>query len=208
VLPFLDATYPTLPGARTVIGHSSGGFGALRLALDRPGLVRGVGALAADALFEGVHLSSLLPAVRRLQTAYGGSYDALWAARAAAGWTPPGEDAAALDQYLLAAAYSWPDLLARPGTGELDLRVWDRWLRHDPVRRVRDPAVAPALRALAHVHLGAGTRDEFHADVAARALHLELARRGVPTSLHLHDGGHAQAADLEHCYRHLLPGSL
>jgi enterochelin esterase-like enzyme len=40
LLPLVDSLYPVHPGARAVLGKSSGGFGALHLAMQRPGYFR------------------------------------------------------------------------------------------------------------------------------------------------------------------------
>jgi hypothetical protein len=54
VIPFVDQHFPTVPAreARAAAGRSSGGFGALRLALDRPELISAVASHAGDAAFE------------------------------------------------------------------------------------------------------------------------------------------------------------
>jgi enterochelin esterase-like enzyme len=54
VFPFVDAEFQTIPKreARAVVGRSSGGFGALRLGMDRPDAVSVIGSHAGDAAFE------------------------------------------------------------------------------------------------------------------------------------------------------------
>jgi hypothetical protein len=54
VIPFVDAEFQTVPEreARAVVGRSSGGFGALRLGMDRPDVVSVIGSHAGDAAFE------------------------------------------------------------------------------------------------------------------------------------------------------------
>jgi S-formylglutathione hydrolase FrmB len=206
VIPFLVQRYRPA-GGLAIIGHSSGGYGALRLALDRPGTVTRLAALAPDALFEGVHLATHMPAVRRLHDAYHGSYGILWEHRSRRGpaATSDGDrDAPALDQYLLAAAYSWPHLLFDTTTGELDLEVWAAWLRHDPLRMIREPRHQKALSVLEQVHLVGGRRDHYYADAAVRALANALRERSVPVTVHIPDADHADIAHLEQPYSMLL----
>ncbi|MBW1830957.1 MAG: esterase [Deltaproteobacteria bacterium] len=54
VFSFVDAEFQTIPKreGRAVVGRSSGGFGALRLGMDRPDVVSVIGSHAGDAAFE------------------------------------------------------------------------------------------------------------------------------------------------------------
>ena len=54
VFAFVDAEFQTIPKreARAAVGRSSGGFGALRLGMDRPDVVSVIGSHAGDAAFE------------------------------------------------------------------------------------------------------------------------------------------------------------
>ncbi|HJL50142.1 MAG TPA: alpha/beta hydrolase-fold protein, partial [Polyangiaceae bacterium LLY-WYZ-15_(1-7)] len=73
VLPHVDATFRTIPKreARAVVGRSSGGFGALRLGLDRPDVVAVVGSHAGDAAFDVSMRPMLLPAAIAIAAAGG-----------------------------------------------------------------------------------------------------------------------------------------
>jgi enterochelin esterase family protein len=87
----------------------------------------------------------------------------------------------------MAACYS-PDDKAPRGfvlpfdveTGAVDEAVWARWLRHDPVRRVDEPAHAAALRGMRLVYVECGTRDEFFLDHGARIFTRRLRALSVP----------------------------
>ncbi|HVU79531.1 MAG TPA: alpha/beta hydrolase-fold protein, partial [Gaiellaceae bacterium] len=63
IVPFVDATYPT-NGLRGLQGKSSGGYGAIVHALERPDLFQAFAAHAPDALFE-VTIAHGFPAVAR-----------------------------------------------------------------------------------------------------------------------------------------------
>src|SRR5205807_7586373 len=101
--------------------------------------------------------------------------------------------------YACAAAYS-PDP-DRPGkvllpfdatTGRLIPDVWERWLRHDPVRMAAGHA--DALKQMRRIYLDAGQRDEFYLDLGTQAFAMELTKLGVEHTLELFEGGHGGIA--------------
>ncbi|MGC9221570.1 MAG: alpha/beta hydrolase [Solirubrobacteraceae bacterium] len=201
VVPFIDASYPTagVRERRGISGHSSGGYGALALSMLRPDLFGGLVAHAPDALFEVSYLPDFPRTVRTLRDGYAGSFDALFAEIRAADHFDWARWGVPLSVYAMAAAYS-PDP-DRPGgvllpfdtsTGELVTPVWERWLRHDPVRmaeRHRD-----ALRSMRHIHVEAGRADEHMLDIGAMAFVAVLRRLGVAHTFELFEGGHGGVA--------------
>jgi enterochelin esterase-like enzyme len=70
VVDFVDARYRTRadPAHRAVAGHSSGGFGALSLALTRPDRFSALASHAGDALYEYLYLPVFARAVRALRS--------------------------------------------------------------------------------------------------------------------------------------------
>ena len=75
-------------------------------------------------------------------------------------------------------------------TGTIDDEVFARWLRYDPVERCCDEPFLRALRSLRLLYLDAGTRDEYHLDVAARQLAARLRGLGVAVVHEEFDDGH------------------
>ena len=77
VVGFVDAEYRTIPDAahRALVGHSSGGYGALVTAMLRPDLFSACASLAGDCLFELSLLPDLARARRALRDRYDGSYE-------------------------------------------------------------------------------------------------------------------------------------
>jgi enterochelin esterase-like enzyme len=196
VLPFVEARYPVRrdPAGRVVLGRSSGGFGALRLGLDRPGLFGGVGSHAGDALFE----VSMRPMFTKAAIAFdraGGV--APFVARIEEEGPKGGADFDGIITLAEAAAYSpadaspWPELPFDPATGELREEVWARWLTHDPVARI---AAAPAPFEGVRVFLDAGDRDEHGLHFAARKMARQLRERGVEVHHEEFPGGHRGTA--------------
>ena len=178
-----------------VLGRSSGGFGALSLAMDFPGAFRAVASHAGDMGFDLAYLGDLSAAVAGVRMLGGleGFVEAFWdLAR------PPGPAFAAMNILCMACAYS-PDPEARPlparlpvdfETGAVDFDVLRSWQRHDPILRAEDPAAQEALRRLDLLFLDAGDRDEYHLHLGLRRFVARLRAAEVP---HVHEefpGGH------------------
>ncbi len=188
LVPWADATYRTLPGRerRGVAGKSSGGFGALHLGMRHPDVFGAIACHSGDMLFEYCYQPDFPKACSVLQAA-GGVKRFLEAFEA----TPQKgkDDFLALNILGMAACYS-PEPAAELGVGlPFDLAsglprddVWQRWLEHDPLRRL--PAHADAMRAMRLLWIDCGSRDEYHLHHGARAFARELGRLGIA---HVHE---------------------
>jgi pimeloyl-ACP methyl ester carboxylesterase len=196
VVPWVDAHHRTLAARehRGILGHSSGGYGAMVTPMLRPDLFGGLASHAGDGLFEHCYLPEFPIVVRTLRERYGGSYERFWEDFRSRPANTRANDHVLVDVYAMAACYSAdPDGTVRLPfdlhTGRLLPDVWERWLARDPVRMA--PHHAEALRSLCVIHLDAGTRDEHYLDLAAEAFRRELAAIGVTRVQFLqHDGGH------------------
>jgi enterochelin esterase-like enzyme len=199
IIPFVDARYRTIPRreARAVIGRSSGGFGALRLAIDRPEAFAAYASHAGDAAFEVSIRPSFTSAAITLDRAGGvASFLTRFAERGPQG----GGDFEAIMTIATAAAYA-PDrdapfphvqLPFDLATAQPVETVWQRWLAHDPIVRLdRDP---DAMKSAARVFLDAGDRDEHGLHFAARMLHQRLRARGASVIHEEFPGGHRGTA--------------
>lgn len=178
-----------------VLGRSSGGFGALSVAMDFPGTFEAAASHAGDMGFDLAYLGDLSPAVTgvRLLGGLEGFVEAFWAEN-----SPPGPAFAAMNVLCMACAYS-PDPSARPiparlpvdfQTGAVDFDVLRSWQRLDPVVRVEEPAAQDALGSLRLLFLDAGDRDEYHLQLGLRRFASRLSAAGVA---HVHEefrGGH------------------
>ncbi len=187
LIPFVDANFRTLPDAahRGVFGKSSGGYGALRLTMRRPGLFGAVVSHSGDAGF---------------WFCYQPTFAATVAALAAAGGVErfveklesheKKHDFIAMGTLGMAACYS-PDASQPFGfalpmdleTGALIPDVWERWKAFDPVEMVRETKHADALRSLKLLFLDCGSKDEWQHHLGLRLLAKRLDEAGVAYEL-------------------------
>lgn len=199
VVPHIDRRYRTLPSPshRGVVGRSSGGIGALWLAMNHPELFGAVGSHAGDGHFRLSLPPELNKFCRRVRR-YGGPEGTLkhWLSLSRGG-TRPGDLFDVMTIFAQAAAYS-PDPEAPLGfrlpvdwkTAELDEEVFARWLRFDPTEICGEPAYRDALASMRLLFLDAGTRDEYYLDHAARRLASRLGALGIRHTHEEFDDGH------------------
>jgi len=184
VVPFVDRTYPT-SGLRGLQGKSSGGYGAIVHALERPDLFQAFAAHAADALFEVTLAHGFAPAARALRDR---SPEEFWAAFEG---LRSRDDALLVELSACAHAFGDGTLPFDLGTGVVDEKRFAGWLEHDPIRLLarRHEAVA----SLRGAWVEAGRGDEYFLDLAATALRRALLAAGLPEErlrFELVDGGH------------------
>jgi S-formylglutathione hydrolase FrmB len=194
VVPFVDDRFRTLAARehRGIMGHSSGGYGAMITPILRPDLFGGLATHAGDALFEVAYLPDFPRAVRALRDGYGGSFERFWEEfrSSAAPLSGPGAHDV-LNAYAMAACYSDGTFPFDPETAALVPEVWERWLEWDPVRRV--PGAAESLRTMRGIWIDAGRSDEYFLDLGATAYRRALAEADVPDEavhFELFDGRH------------------
>jgi enterochelin esterase family protein len=198
VVPAIDARFRTRAtrDARAIGGKSSGGFGALVLAMRHPDLFSAVASHAGDMYFE-LSLLPDLPIAARTLRRHGGVLPFL--ANFERREKKDGADFTTIMTLAEAGAYS-PDASRPAGlalpfdleTGEVDWAVWARWKSWDPVEMAAGHA--EALRAMKLVFLDAGTRDEHNLDVGARLLARRLRALGVVCEHEEFDDGHRGTA--------------
>jgi len=193
IIPFIDAEFRTVPTreARAVIGRSSGGFGALRLGMDRPDVVSVLGSHAGDAAFE-VSMRPMLTSAAIAFDLAGGvdafarevpttgprnatQFDAIFVLAAAAAYSP-------------SRVFPFAEVPVDPATGKLRAEVWERWLDHDPLARVGK--AAEALRTMSLLYVDAGNRDEHGLHFASRMLEEAFGAHELPVRYEEYEGGH------------------
>jgi hypothetical protein len=193
LVAFVDQRFPTVAeaGGRALLGKSSGGYGALKLALDRPDVWGGFAAFAPDAGFEYAYLPDFPVAWRTLRN-FRGSAEAFWTTVRQKDRLS-GDDFATLNSIAMAACYSpgptgEPELPWDARSGALRPEVWERWLAFDPVRFL--PTRLDAARRLRALSLECGIRDEYRLYVGAAQLHGQLDDAQVAHRFEFFDGGH------------------
>ncbi|MBI2346920.1 MAG: esterase [Deltaproteobacteria bacterium] len=208
LVPWIDRHYRTNPHAmgRVVIGKSSGGFGALTIAMRRPGVFGAVGAHSSDIYFEYCFKTDFPRALRNLDR-YRGSLPRFLQAWRSHPKRLGSDFSAAILAIAMASCYSPNrraplgfDLPFDPATGEMRAAVWRRWQAWDPFIAVK--RYASPLRSLRSLYLDVGTRDEYHLQYGHRIFVRELKRLRIPHHYETFDDGHR---DTSYRYDRSLP---
>jgi S-formylglutathione hydrolase FrmB len=191
LIPCIDRTLYTFAAKehRAVAGKSSGGFGALRLAMKHSDQFSAVACHSGDMGFELCYKPNF-PAAAKILEQYSGSIARFLTAYENAEKKPQREFAL-LDLIAMAAAYS-PDagkcapenmlLPFNPHTCEPVDAVWKEWLKFDPVEMIEQEEYRDALHSLNLLFLDCGTLDEYnlqfgHRIFSARATKHAIAHR-------------------------------
>jgi len=207
-------TLSTRPAGRAVAGKSSGGYGALMLAMRHPDVFGHVASHSGDMFFEACYGPDIPKFVAALDR-YGGSA-ARFLKKFRAARDKDAFDHALVSMVAMAACYS-PNPASRLGfdlpcdcrTGEILPAVWARWKALDPVAAAAK--YRASLKKLKTIFFDAGRRDEFHLHLGARKFSRVLKSLGVPHTYQEHGLGHFDAAgrwdvSLKLLSRRLSPG--
>ena len=192
VIPLMEKRYgvPGPDSGRIIAGHSSGGFGALRLAMMRPAYFSAVVALSPDTDLEVTHRHMVMNDTvkhvsQRQLSAYAGPRSKMV------------EPSSGLIQMVLglSAAYA-PKGPEYPGQfywpfderGQWSDEVWKKWLDQDPVVIARrKPDVFPPEY---QIYLDGAEHDSFGAQKGARALRDAIQGR-TKVEFYQSPGGHS-----------------
>ncbi len=195
IVAWADASFRTIPEreARGVFGKSSGGFGAIRMALDYADVFAAFACHSGDMAFEYCYQPEFPQAVRHFASHGISPAEFLATFRSV---TDRGSSFhATLDALAMASCYS-PDPSSALGfllpfdwqTGEMISDVWARWLSHDPVRMI--PERIERLRRMNLIYLDCGRKDEFQLDVGARIAAKRMRDAGLDVIHEEFDAGH------------------
>jgi len=177
---------------RGVTGKSSGGYGAMVLAMRHPDVFGAMGTHAGDAYFAYCYLPDFVKFA--LGIAKHGGVEAF--VRYFDSLPRKTKEAfEVLNILAMAACYS-PNPAAPMGidlpvvlpSGEIRGEVWNRWVENDPVHMAK--AHAQALRSLRRIYIDAGLRDEFNLQIGARIFCSRLDALGVDYIYEEFDDGH------------------
>lgn len=193
IVPFTDENFRTVrdKNSRAVMGKSSGGYGALIMAMRHARLFGLACSTSGDAYFDLCYLPDFPKAFRAVKGNPKALIEKFWNEDEKKGK----HDFDGLNVIGMSACYSPNpenevgfDLPFDLETGEIRADVWARWLEHDPVRLVEKSV--ENLKSLKLLYIDAGTRDEFALDLGARILSKKLKDFDIP---HIHeefDDGH------------------
>jgi len=186
LVPFVDAELDTLGTreGRGVFGKSSGGYGALRMAMRRPRTFAAAACHSGDLAFALCYAPGFARTAARIAKA--GSVEK-WVEEFEKTEKKHARDFDAINTFAMAAAYSPdPDRPFGVGlpfdleNGEILPDVWRAWKRHDPVEMVRNREHAEALRSLRLLYLDCGSEDEYQLHLGMRLFCRRCEEAGIP----------------------------
>lgn len=207
LIPFVESRLP-IGGSRenrAVFGKSSGGYGALRLAMLSPEYWGAAAVHAGDCDFELVYRPDF-PKVAQTLERYNGD----WRAFLEDFWSrsqPSGSDIHTLMVLCLAASYdpdeARPDNLRLPfdlHTLELIPERWQAWLAHDPLELLN--RYGQNLSQLKGLWIDVGRHDQYNIQYGSRKLHRKLETMGIAHIYEEFDGTHS---GIDYRLDHSLP---
>ncbi len=194
IVPFVDGNFRTIndKNSRAVMGKSSGGYGALIMAMRHSEIFGLACSTSGDAYFELCYLPDIPKAFRAIRGNPQAFMEKFWREEKKGKDDFPG-----LNIIGMSACYS-PNKDSKIGfdlpfdleTGEILEDVWTKWLEHDPTRLVKKHR--EDLKTLKLLYIDAGTRDEFALDLGARIFCKRLKDFNVPYIHEEFDDGHMQ----------------
>lgn len=201
LIPYVESSFPVRPGSewRGVFGRSSGGYGALRLAIDYPGQFAAIASHSADLGFDTVFRRDLIDLCNGL-VRYIDDLEA-YISQCRQAHKLAGRDVHLMMLLGLAASYSPNprkpegfDLPIDLKSGRLIESVWRRWLAHDPVEMIETRQAQDALKKLRCFYLECGNRDQFNLHFGARQLREKLDRFDINHIYREFDDNHSGTA--------------
>ena len=196
LVPFLSEQLNVVDSrdGRAVFGKSSGGYGALVLAMNYPETWGAAASHAGDVGFEMVYRKDF-PVACDLLSAFKGDFEAF--IRAFWGKNrPSGRDYTTMMVLAMAASYD-PDP-ANPSrirlpfdlrTCELNPERWQHWLECDPLHKLEQ--CARALKSLHGLYIDVGIYDQYHIQYGTRRFVDQLAERGIAHHYEEFEGTHS-----------------
>ncbi len=192
VVPVVEENFNVKKGMqhRAVLGKSSGGFAAIRFAMDFPGFWGAIANQSGDAGFDVLYKRDF-PTVANVMANYKGDIDhfikRFWKAK-----KTHGSDILTLMMICMAATYDPQDEIELPfdlNTCEIKPERWQNWLRADPVNLVQFNV--KALEQLNGLYMDCGFRDQFMIHYGMRRLSLQLEKYKIEHTYEEFNGTHS-----------------
>lgn len=181
LIPYIDDKFRTIASSksRAVCGKSSGGYGAVILAMKNPDVFGLMCSTAGDMYFEYCYLPDFPKFITGIEQYGKGNKAVVNFIKSEINYRQPKPKLFfdIMNNIGMASCYSPNpggiktkgynfDLPFDVNTGELDNRVFSRWLQHDPVRLI--DKYTSNLKKLKLIYLDAGIKDEFNLHAGAR----------------------------------------
>jgi len=193
IIPAIQGLYRTSKVA--IMGHSSGGYGALRLAMRNPDVFSAVACHAGDLGFSSAYSADLQPALMAIHQA--GSpkafLEGFWKKRH---FSAP--EFSAFNILCMSAAYDpnpkkedFPaNLPFDYKNGTIDFDRFRAWEQHDPLTMIDTPQYQKGLNNLSLLYLDCGKSDEYLLQFGARRFVKKLIHHGIEHHYEEFEGGH------------------
>jgi len=193
LIPVVEENFKVKKGAqhRAVLGKSSGGFAAMRFAMDFPGFWGAIANQSGDAGFDVLYQRDF-PTVANVLANYKGDINhfikRFWKAK-----KNHGTDILTLMMICMAATYDPQDgdieLPFDLHSCELKPKHWQNWLNADPVNLVADNV--EALKQLNGLWMDCGFRDQFMIHYGMRRLSKQLEKHQIEHVYEEFNGTHS-----------------
>jgi len=200
IVPFIDRNFRSIPKpeSRCIIGKSSGGYGAMWLAMRHPDVFGLMVSHSGDSAFEYCYAKDIPDFIVQIQK-YGKGHQAIknFIKTQINFNQPKGKDFFnILNIIAMSACYSPNpkrkeynfDLPFDIYTGEIIPEIWRKWLKFDPVRIAEH--YKKNLKKLKLIFVDCGTRDEFALQAGARIFCDKLKKMGIKYVHQEFDDGH------------------
>ncbi len=189
IVPFIDENFRTIKKAasRCIIGKSSGGYGAMWLAMRHPHVFGLMATHSGDSAFEYCYMEHFAEFIILIQK-YGKGHQAVAnfiKSQINNKQPKSGDFHNIINTIGMSACYSPNpkrkeynfDLPFDIYTGEIIPGVWNKWLKFDPVRQVSK--YKANLKKLKMIFVDCGIRDEFKLQAGARIYCDKLKKNGI-----------------------------
>lgn len=189
IVPFIDLNFRTIPkpASRCIIGKSSGGYGAMWLAMGHPDVFGLMVTHSGDTAFEYCYMKDFPDFVVQIGR-YGRGHKAVSnfiKTQLNFNQPKPKDFHNILNVIGMSSCYSPNprrkeynfDLPFDIYTSEIIPKIWEKWLQFDPVRLVSK--YKTNLKKLKMIFVDCGTRDEFNLQAGARIYCDKLRDNGI-----------------------------
>jgi enterochelin esterase-like enzyme len=188
----IEQNFRVKPGKnhRAVLGKSSGGYAAIRFAMDRPGFWGAIANQSGDAGFDILYQRDF-PIVANVLSNYNGDIQhfikRFWKAK-----KTQGSDILTLMMICMAATYDPQEEIVLPFdliTCEINPKHWQNWLNNDPINMISNNI--EALKQLNGLWMDCGFRDQFMIHYGMRRLKNELEKFEIEHTYEEFNGTHS-----------------